>query len=177
MAIDTVKAKLHEARSFLNEMQDEEKKAAGETRYYDCLSALLSAGQSVDYRLRCEYPATYPVWRKKWNAQHPAEDRLLEFLHNKRGDEVHGRGSCPSVETEEIKVGTSSSYSDKAGTLQGWGSPSTLTGVQPSAATFKRKHFFNVFGTERSVTEVCAEYLTMLEQMVVQFEADTPRPD
>jgi hypothetical protein len=173
MAIDTVKAKLHEARSSLNEMRDEEQKAAGESRYNDRLSAFLSAARSVDYRLRCEYPATYPDWRKKWNVQHPAEDRLLEFLHNKRGHEVHGRGSCPSVETEEIKVGTSSSYSDKAGTLQGGGSPSTLTGVQSSAATFKRKHFFNVSGIKRSVTEVCAEYLTVLEQMVAQFEADT----
>jgi len=33
MAIDSVKTKLHEARSALSEMRDEEGKAAGESRY------------------------------------------------------------------------------------------------------------------------------------------------
>jgi hypothetical protein len=49
MAVDSVKAKLHEARSALSEMRDEEQKAAGESRYNHRLSAFLSAAQSVDF--------------------------------------------------------------------------------------------------------------------------------
>jgi len=173
MALDTVKAKLHEARSSLNEMRDEEQKAAGESRYDHRRSAFLSAARSVDYRLRCECQATYPNWRKKWNAQHPTEDRLLEFMHSKRADEVHARGFGGSVKTEEIKVGSGSSYSDKAGKVEAWGSPSPLMGVDVSAAVFKHQYFFDVFGTQRPVTEVCEEYLRVLEQMVARFEADT----
>jgi len=89
MAIDSVKTKLHEARSALSEMRDEEGKAAGESRYDHRLNAFLSAARSVDYRLRSECPNTYPDWRKQWDAQHPAEDSLLVFINFKRADDVH----------------------------------------------------------------------------------------
>jgi hypothetical protein len=112
MALDSVKTKLHEARSALSEMRDEEQKAAGESRYDHRLNAFLSAARSVDYRLRCECPNTYPDWRKQWNAQHPAEDSLVVFINSKRTDDVHKRGSGRTAKTEEIKVGTGSSYSD-----------------------------------------------------------------
>jgi hypothetical protein len=48
-----------------------------------------------------------------------------------------------------------------------------LTGVEVAATISKSRYSFDVGGTERPVTEVCAEYLTALEQMVAQFESDT----
>jgi hypothetical protein len=170
MAIDSVKTKLHEARSALSEMRDEEQKAAGESRYDHRLNAFLSAARSVDYRLRCECPNTYPDWRKRWNAQHPAEDSLLVFINSKRADDVHKRGSGRTAKTEEIKVGTGSSYSDnKGGKVESWGSPSALMGTDTSATISKHQYFFD----DRPATEVCEQGLAILEQMVAQFEAHT----
>jgi hypothetical protein len=169
MALDSVKTKLHEARSALSEMRDEEQKAAGESRYDHRLNAFLSAARSVDYRLRCECPNTYPDWRKQWNAQHPAEDSLVVFINSKRTDDVHKRGSGRTAKTEEIKVGTGSSYSDKGGKVQSWGSPSALMGTDTSATISKHLYFFD----GRPATEVCEQGLANLEQMVAQFEADT----
>ena len=68
---------------------------------------------------------------------------------------------------EKIKVGTGSSYSDESGKLEVWGPPGL------DATISKRDYVFDVCGTERPVTEACAEYLAALEQMVAQFEADT----
>jgi len=107
------------------------------------------------------------------DAQHQSEDRLLKYMHRKRAKEFHARGSGGRVETGEIKVGSGSFYSDKAGKVEAWGSPSPLMGVDVSAAVFKHQYFFDVFGTQRPVTEVCEEYLRVLEQMVARFEADT----
>src|SRR5262249_36862447 len=120
MPIDSVKTKLHEARSALNGLRDEEQKAAGEAAYGHRLVGFLSAARSVDYRLRCEYQNTYPDWRKQWNAQHPAEDGLLIFINSKRADDVHKRGSGRTVKAEEIKVGTGT-YSDKGGKVVSFG--------------------------------------------------------
>jgi hypothetical protein len=121
MAIETVKAKLDEARSFLGDMRDQERRAFGDSSRFDhSLSAFLSAGRSVDYRLRCECKATYPTWRETWNAQHPSEDHLLEYMHAKRANEVHARGSGRIGKCKQIKVGVGSSYSDKSGTLESW---------------------------------------------------------
>jgi hypothetical protein len=99
-------------------MRDEEQKAAGESRYDHRLNAFLSAARSVDYRLRCECPNTYPDWRKQWNAEHPAEDSVLVFINSKRANDAHKRGSGRTAKTEEIKVGTGSSYSDKGGKVE-----------------------------------------------------------
>jgi hypothetical protein len=173
MALEAVKAKLHEARSFLDEMRGQEQMAFGDKSQFDhFLSAFLSAGRSVDYRLRCECKATYPGWRDKWNAQHTSEDRLIELMHNIRASEVHARGSGRSAKSEQIKVGIGGSYSDKSGTLEIMGSPSPLMGGDMGATISKPLYIFNVFGTERPVTEVCNEYLTLLDQMVAQYEAD-----
>jgi hypothetical protein len=169
MAIDSVKAKLHEARSALSEMREEEQKAAGESRYDYRMAAFLSAARSVDYRLRFECPNTYPNWRKQWDAQHSAEDSLLVFINSKRADDVHKRGSGRTSKTEEIKIGTGSAYSDKGGKVESWGSASALMGVDTSAIVSQHQYFFD----DRPATDVCAQALAILEQMVTQFEADT----
>jgi hypothetical protein len=174
MAIETVEAKLHEARSNLDEMRDQEQRAFGDKSRFDhLLSAFLNAGRSVDNRLRHECKATYPAWRKIWNAQHPSEDSILESMHARRATDFHESGSGRIVKTKEIKVGVGGSYSDKSGTLEVMGSPSPLMGDDHGATISKPQYVFDVDGTERPVTEVCAEYLTVLEQMVAKYKADT----
>ena len=81
--------------------------------------------------------------------------------------------SHPQAEEREIEVGPGSSYSDKFGRLEVWGSPSPLLEVDLSTTISKTDYVFDVCGTERPVTEACAEYLMVLEQMVAKFEADT----
>ncbi len=174
MGIENVKAKLQEARSFLDKMRDQEQRAFGDRSQYDnYLSAFLNAGRSIDYRLRHDCEATYPTWRADWNAKHPPEDRLLEWVHAKRRDEVHTSGSGRIVKSKEIKVGVGGSYSDKSGTLEVWGSPGPLMGVDTGATISMPHYVFDVDGIEKPVTEVCAQYLTVLKEMVAQFEADT----
>jgi hypothetical protein len=176
MGFETVRTKLQEARSFLNLMRDQEQRAFGDRSQFDNnLSAFLSAGRSVDYRLKHEYKATYPTWRTKWNASHPFEDRPLESMHTRRANEVHASGSGRAVKSKEIKVGSGGSYSDKSGTLEVMGSPTPLTGVDTGATISMPHYVFDIDGVAKPVTEACAEYLTVLEQMVAQFEAETSR--
>jgi hypothetical protein len=173
MAIETVRAKLNEARSFLAEMRDQEQRAFGDKKaqFDKALSGCLGAGRSAVYRL--EKMPGYKTWREAWNAQNPSKDSLLKSVHDKRNTDVHERGFGHIAKPVEIKVGIGGSYSDKSGTLQSWGSPSPSVGVDTRTTVHLSQHFFDVDGTERPVTEVCAEYLTVLEQMVAQYEADT----
>jgi hypothetical protein len=174
MDIESVKAKLHQARSFLDEMRACQGRAFGdkEAKFEKAKGGFLGAGRSVVYRL--EKMASYETWRKGWDAQNPSKDSLLKCIHNKRDTDVHERGSGHIAKPgEEIKVGSGSSYSDESGKLEVWGSPSPLLGVDLSATISKPDYVFDVCGTERPVTEACAEYLATLEQMVAQFEADT----
>src|SRR5207245_1283096 len=129
------------------------------------------AARPVGYQLERE--ATYKDWRKKWNANHLSEDRLIECMNTKRDREVHAEGAGLIVKQREIKVGVGGSYSDKSGTAYAMGSPSTVVGADTNPTILVPQYFFDVCGTERPVTEVCAEYLTVLEQMVAQYEADT----
>jgi hypothetical protein len=69
--IANVQVKLREAQSSLEKMRDHEQRAFGDKHFDDYLSAFLNAARTVDYRLRCEYPTTYPIWRDHWNAKHP----------------------------------------------------------------------------------------------------------
>jgi hypothetical protein len=166
------RGKLQEARGLLDDMRRQELKAFGDkSRFNYYLSAFLNAGRTVDYRLRHEYAASYPAWREKWNTQHPSEDHLVKFIHEKRRLEVHERGAGHVSRSEQIKIGVGGSYSDESGTLQVMGSPSPLMGTNVGATISKTRYFFDVDGTERSVTEVCTEYLSVLERMVADFEA------
>jgi hypothetical protein len=171
MGIENVEAKLHEARSFLDQMRHQEQRAF-KSQFHHYLSAFLNAGRSVDNRLRHEYKATYPTWRQTWDTQHPSEDRLLKETHDRRATDFHERGSGLIVKSQQIKVGSGSSYSDKSGKLEVWGSPSPLMGVDLGATISKPQYVFEIRGAERPVTEVCAEYLAMLQEMVGQFKAD-----
>ena len=170
MAIENVETKLQEARRFLDDMRDQEQRAFGDKAPFDqFLSAFLSATRSVDYRLRHEC-RTYPAWRDEWNVKNPSEDRLIKSMVDVRDNEVHGSGSGLIKKTKEIKVGLGSSYSDKSGTLWSFGSPGPLIGADTRATISKPQYFFDIDGIERPVTEVCAEYLALLEHMVAQYK-------
>jgi hypothetical protein len=74
MDIDSVKAKLHQVRSFLDEMRACKRKTFGdrEAKFDKALSGLLGAGRAVVYRL--EKMPSYETWRKEWDAQNPSQD-------------------------------------------------------------------------------------------------------
>ena len=174
MDIESVKTKLHQARSSLDEMRAYKRRVFGDNdaKFGKALSGFLGAGRSVVYLL--EKMASYKTWRKEWNGENPSKDRLLKCIHDKRDTDVHegSPGHTPKP-GEKIKVGTGSSYSDESGKLEVWGSPSPLLEVDLSTTISKTDYVFDVCGTERPVTEACAEYLMVLEQMVARFEGDT----
>jgi hypothetical protein len=163
---DNVEKKLREARFFLGKMIEQESIAFGEKEPFDFyLSAFLSAGRTVDYRLRHEHRAIYPTWRDGWNnTLNPTQQGLIKFMIDDRNVEVHESGSSRTVQTEEIKVGVGNTYSDKSGTLQVMGSPWT-----DPATINKPTYNFTITGIERKATEACGEYLALLEQMVAGF--------
>jgi hypothetical protein len=173
MGIENVETKLHEARSFLDKMRERERMAFGDKAEFDhLLSAFLNAARTVDYRLRHECKKTYETWRGEWDRKNSSEASLIKSMVDQRNIEVHRSGSDRIERTKEIKVGVGSSYSDKSGTLSVFGSPGPLIGADTRAAISMPRYFFSMSGKDRYVTEVCAEYLTVLEQMVAQFKSD-----
>jgi hypothetical protein len=152
--VENVERKLREARFFFAEMFKQEHGAFGGKEQFEFyLSAFLSAGRTVDYRLRHEQGATYPKWRTAWDAALTPEQRdLIKFMVDERNDEVHeSGGSTPSVETMVVEL--------KAGDATIASAPIPM-------------YCFTVNGTDRKVTEACEEYLTLLRQMVAKFKAD-----
>jgi hypothetical protein len=67
-----VHKKLAEAQFFLSKLIEQERRIfrGGDPRerFDYCLSAFLSAGRTVDYRLRHEQAAIYPACRTEWDA-------------------------------------------------------------------------------------------------------------
>jgi hypothetical protein len=91
-------------------------------------------------------------------------------LRKDRNREVHGEGSKRIVRTKELKV---RDYSDSSGTVSATGSPMPLIGSDTRTTIRIPQYVFNIGGTERPVTEVCAEYLALLVQMVDQYQTHT----
>jgi hypothetical protein len=61
------------------------------------------------------------------------------------------------------------------GTLTVSGIPATLSGDSSLPVTIYRPTYtFTTDGIERKATEVCREYLALMQRMVAQFEADHP---
>jgi hypothetical protein len=77
------------------------------------------------------------------------------------------------VKTEEVKVGVGGSYSDDSGTLTSMGSNIPGSGMG-GGVVYKPHYYFTIDDVERDVTEVCAEFLALLERMVAQFKAANP---
>jgi hypothetical protein len=169
----SVEKKLREARFFLDQMRQQERRAFGDKEPFDFyLSAFLNAVRTVDYRLRHEQPATYPAWRKRWNAAHPTQDELITVMSEDRRIEVHESGSNRVMQIEEIQIGIGGSYSDPSGMLTMLGSPGPLLGIDAGGTIYMPQYVYVFAGTASPVTEVCGECLELLTQMVDQFRAD-----
>ena len=167
MDLPRVDKKLREAGFYLSTMSEQEKLAFGDKETFDFyLSAFLGATRTVDYRLRKEQPSLYPSWRTAWDMRlTTAQVALVKFLIDDRNEEVHGIGSCRSEKTEKIPVGNM--YHDASGTVSAWGPPGAT-----NAVIFKPAYGFTIDGVEMKATEACAEYLGLLNAMLVKFKTD-----
>src|SRR5262245_22953050 len=170
MDLQKVEKKLREAQFFLGKMIKREGLAVGDREPFDFyLSAFLDAAKTVDYRLRYEQAGTYPTWRAAWEASlSSAEFRLILFMAGDRRGEVHESGSGRSVKQGDIDV-VGDMHSDPSGTLYVIAPPGT-----PAAVIHVPEYKFNIAGTERKATEVCDEYLSLLNRMLMKFKADNP---
>jgi hypothetical protein len=168
MAIESIEAALRAAGLYLSQMRDQEGRAFGDKSNFDqSLTSFVGAGRSVVFQLERKYASTYRDWREAWNAEHKDEDRLLKAMHDRRDANVHegshlGHNNIP----EQIKVGSGSFYSDKSGTLQNFSCPSPLLDADLSVTIHKPRYFFG----DQPVLQACEQYLTVLEQMVGDFE-------
>lgn len=166
--IEIIDKKLREAPYALEKMRKQEAKAFGDKEPFDfLLSAFLTATTSA-----CD--AAIDKWTAIWkDGLSPEEESLYNFMRKNRGAEVHGRGSSHNVKQDVIQVGVGGVYSDESGTLTVMGSNIPGSGIG-GASIFKPHYYFTLEGVERDVTEVCAEYLALLERMAAQFKADKP---
>ena len=167
MNIEGVEKKLREAQFFLNKMIEHERMAFREKERFDFyLSAFLNAGRTVDYRLRYEQAATYPTWRTGWDAKlTQLQQDLMKFMIDDRNDEVHEGGSSRTVTTENREFGAGT-HKLADGTMDVTGAPefARVTMHVPG-------YYFTIDGVERKATEVCGEYLALLQHMVAAFKA------
>jgi hypothetical protein len=73
-------------------------------------------------------------------------------------------------------IGVGSPYYDASGRVEGFRSAALLLtlGINTNTLVEKKIHFYIVDGKKRKVTDVCAEYLALLQRMVADFKADNP---
>jgi hypothetical protein len=176
--IETAGKKLQEARTFLTNMRDQEHRAFGDKEPFDhSLSAFLSAGMSVRsaFHVKQDRARNEAVrkWKEEWVGKlTPAQKCVYDFMQKDRNCEVHDVGSQRVTDSKEIKVGVGGSYSDKSGTLIVMGPPSPLLGAGTGVTISTPQYSFEIGGVKRRVTEVCAEYLDLLDQMIADYKAN-----
>lgn len=131
------------------------------------LSAFLSASRSIDNRLRRENGATYLAWRTAWDARLSQEHHeLIKAMVDDRNLEVHESGSAADPRQSQRPVGPGTYDLGPGGRTEVVGPP----GVFPLATFVGTELWLNVAEKDRRVLEVCAEYLTLLEEMIEGFE-------
>jgi hypothetical protein len=175
--MDKIEKKLREAQFCLAKMREQERRAFGDKEQFDhSLSAFLSAAMSLRDAFHVEQDRKrdrdIKAWKKTWEGHlTPEHERIIyDFMCEDRNAEVHRSGTRRIVRTKEIKIGVGGSYSDSSGILSVMGSPGLLIGSDTAATIHMPQYVFNIAGTERPVTEVCAEYLELLRQMVAQYK-------
>jgi hypothetical protein len=159
VAIHSVDKKLRESRFFLDRMRECERVPSRYWEPFDFFpSEFLSATRTIDDRLRHEREDKYKHWRVAWNKKRtPADNALIKFMIDDRGFEVHEIGSsrdgsidlhvkAPDLGASEIEPG----------------------------AFFIPANWFTIQGEKRKVTDVCEQYLALLQAMVAQFLAENP---
>jgi hypothetical protein len=168
--LSRIKSKIAEAEFFLGKMTLQEQRLIGPREPFDYyLSAFLSAGRTVDCRLRHEHKSLYKPWRKAWNTRlTPKEDSLIKFMVDDRNLEVHEGGSRRTVGQESVVL-----PSGRYRTPDGIFTTDELPGVSPNVI-FRPSYSFTIHGANHTVTEACRNYLALLRRMVVDFETDNP---
>ena len=158
--------KLREARFFLGKMGEHARMAFVEHEEIDFyLSAFLSGGRSVDYRLRHEHRAAYVAFRAGWDSTLSLDDnRLVKFLIDDRNVEVHESGSSRTEHENPIPV-VGGMYSDRSGTVTVFAPPGT-----PPAAIIKPVYCFIIDGKQLSAIEACRRYIELLEGLVSAYK-------
>lgn len=156
-----VRKKLREARFFLGKMAERAQMAFGDHEEFDFyLSAFLSAGRSVDYRLRHEQGSAYKTFHKNWDKALPHdEQQLMRFMADDRATEVHESGSARLEHKSRIPV--SGFYQDKSGTVIVSGPPE----MSP-AEIIKPNYNYVIDGQQIPVLDCCSKYTALLERLV-----------
>src|SRR6266446_2380996 len=161
-----VDKKLREARYFLRNMKAREALAFGDHEEFDfCLSAFLSAGRSLDYRLR-HMSKRYAPFRVAWDKTLNADElELIKFMIDDRNVEVHETRS--TRQQAEVRVPVRGRYSDPSGTL------TVLSGVPgtPPAEFIKPTYYFSIAGKQLTVLAACDTYIRLLERLVADCRA------
>ena len=162
-----VDKKLREARFFLEKMAERAAMAFGDHERFDFyLSAFLSAGRSVDYRLRHTSP-TYLAFRAAWDKSLSADEaELIKFMVDDRNVEVHEAGS--TRREEELRIPVQGTYEDASGTLTV--SSGGVPGIPvPPAQIIRPTYSFVVCGRQIAALEACGTYLGLLERVVRDY--------
>jgi hypothetical protein len=157
--------KLREARFFLGRMAERAQMAFGDHEEFDFyLSAFLSAGRSVDYRLRHEEAAAYTTFRNSWDsALSPDDQRLVKFLVDDRNVEVHESGSSRTEHQSRIRV--AGTYKDRSGTVTSFAPFGT-----PHAEIIKPVYSFTINGQQMPAIKACSRYIDLLERLVSDYK-------
>lgn len=175
MNIQNVEKKLREAGFFLEKMSEHERMAVADKEPFDFyLSAFLNAGMTVRTSFYVKQDRTRNAaitsWRKQWETSlNPEEKTIYDFMREDRVAEVHGSGSSRSVKTADREL-ASGTHKLASGTFYVMGSPQ----LAPSAVIKTPAYYFSIAGTQRKATDVCAEYLKLLERIVERFKAERP---
>jgi hypothetical protein len=159
-----VHKKLREARFFYGKMVEREQMAFGDHEEADFyLSAFLSAGRTVDSRLRHEQCDAYKTYWSNWNNRLSSYDQcLMKFMVDDRNCEVHDSGS--NREETESRIPVHSFYRDKSGTMEVFSPYGS-----PPAVIIKPTYLFTIGGQQVPVLEACRQYLELLDRLVTEY--------
>jgi hypothetical protein len=180
-----VREKLAGVHFFLAKMIEREQQLIGES-FNSYLNAFLMAAMAVRDPFGSK---AVKDWRENWEKSlTPDQARIYDAMREARKDEAHiARKLRPAksrrrakprfklcIEQEEIKVGIGGSYSDRSGRVDGYGSRAAFLalGINSDIVIYRDIHSFTIDGQKRKVTEVCTEYVQLLQRMVTEFEAD-----
>ena len=152
-------------------MADRQGMAFGNHEEFDFyLSAFLSAGRSVDYRLRHEQGDAYQRFRDSWDKSLSSnEEYLMKFMVDDRNFEVHESGS--GRDEKESRIPVHGTYQDKSGTIFA----SAPVGTPP-VEIVKPTYFFTIGRSQMSVLDCGRKYIELLERLVRDYYQSQDKP-
>lgn len=170
MQLQFSQKKLRETKFFLEHLQYEAKRTAGEFEQFDFyLSAFFNAAISTIYALHKEGKGQFKQWLNEWEKHLSQDNRTLwEFIPTQRHKETHEGIAEKDENKEGIPVYTT--YDDKFGHVEVFAPPAVLSGLSgPPATIFKPIRYFRIKGKQQEVTQVCKRHADLLERLVNEF--------